>query len=284
MTAVVPHLQRADLSPNGRYVAAGYTNYSDETELDLHGVLIWDAATGKIIKQLPSSLHFVYDVAFSPDSKLLACACNNGLLTFDTVEFRQQSRVALGTKSGVRGSMRTIDISQFSAAITSSFWNPSTGREIAVLPASGKHLMSIGRDEVATNAGESVRIWDLRSASECLELMGHSGSCNAFAFTRDGSLLVSGTSEMGDATLWNLSKREAVKRWRVAGAEFIAFSPDERLMATGGYHKRRDYRSGTPSSQELLLTPGAHNWPPGRYVQYCHRLRHLQPQWPVLCR
>ncbi len=56
-------------SPDGRLLATG--GFNDITQKHPVSILLWDVATGKILRTLPAP-HRVGSVAFSPDGKLLA--------------------------------------------------------------------------------------------------------------------------------------------------------------------------------------------------------------------
>src|SRR5262249_12659722 len=72
------------ISPDGKLLAG--RTYRDGA----HGVLVWDLASKQIRKALSSPVEEVNGLEFSANSRLLACACDVGVVLFDMAEFKER--------------------------------------------------------------------------------------------------------------------------------------------------------------------------------------------------
>ena len=96
-------------------------------------------------------------------------------------------------------------------------------------------------DSVAIGGGvayqpSDVTLWNLQTGKQRLILKGHQDNVSSLAFCADGKRIVTGSSN--EARVWDLSDgREvlSVRHGDVLGSIWsVAFSPDGRLIATGG--------------------------------------------------
>jgi WD40 repeat protein/serine/threonine protein kinase len=223
-------------SPRGDLMAAGFEDGNAS------GVLVWDVATRKVKQTLRPGFGYVFNVCFSADGKNLACACNEGVVLFDTVDFHRQLFVRGEDRSMVAFSPdgRLLAI----LAPESGFvrlWNIATNREIALpsvrdpywLPfvrftPDGKRLVSAGSN--------LVRIWNLAGAPEKQTLVGHSGGISGLAFSPDGKLLASASKDF-TVRLWDVATARVVRGLRGFNGppQSVAFDPDGRFLATSEY-------------------------------------------------
>jgi len=223
-------------SPRGDLMATGFVDG------DSAGILVWDVATRKVKQTLRPGFGAVFNVCFSADGKNLACACNEGVALFDTVDFHRQLFVRGEDRSMVAFSPdgRLLAILAPESGVV-RLWNIATNREIAVpsvrdpswLPfvrftPDGKRLISAG--------SSLVRIWNLAGALEKRTLFGHSGGTPGLAFSPDGKLLAS-TGKDQAVRLWDLATGRVVRELRGfdRSPQSVAFDPDGRFLATTEY-------------------------------------------------
>jgi WD40 repeat protein len=164
--------------------------------------MLWDVATGAPLPPFPdSAFSFHFDLAFSPDSRLLAVPGDGTIKLWDTVtrELRDSLEVPWA-RAGIR--------------ILSVAFSPG-GK---LLAAGGVH--------------RGVRLWDLAQREEGPPLPGsRSKTFSAVYFSADGRI-VAGISQR-DVKLWDVERRE-----ELAALGFnervrdLAFSSDGQLLAT----------------------------------------------------
>lgn len=124
---------------------------------------------------------------------------------------------------------------------TVKVWDATTGQ----MSGSGKDLalinsLAVSAKAFATGSSDKlVKIWDPSGLSIKQSFSGHTGSVRAVAFSPDGTILASGSTDHS-ARLWDLSKGTIFKilDHSISGiglVEAIAFSPNGKIFATGGW-------------------------------------------------
>lgn len=206
----LPHI-----SPDGKVVAT-------ETASPEPGgstVLFWDAATGKLLTDLPGHTAVIRDAVFTADgSKILTAGQDGTLRTWDAATGRELSKVPLAAPTwmalspdGKRlyaadakaGKIRVVD--------------PATGRVEATfaafkaelvgmtLTADGQRLITAGRD-AAEGAG-TVRVVNAATGEQVREFDTGTSRLEQMAASADGSVIV--TSHEGrKVVVWSVEGKE----------------------------------------------------------------------------
>jgi WD40 repeat protein len=200
---------------------------------------------GERIQMFPMShdLDGVWDVAFSPDGRLLATA--HGLRTvqlWDTVAQRRAGKALVG---GHIGRVITVRFSPNGRLLASGsedgrimLWDVSTRRALCQpLAVSSGEAWTIAfspDNRLLLGAGRTVRVWDITDPEQP-EVVGKMGaSLRAGLAVSPAGFLATGHTD-GAAQVWNLKtleKDEAPLRGHAAEVTAVAFSPDGRLLAT----------------------------------------------------
>jgi WD40 repeat protein len=154
-------------SPDGRRFATDNESGSYRLGLAGPGLKIWDAATGKVEKTLPTQGS--NDVAFSRDGRRLLAVKFDGTTKLFDVE---SSRELQSWKSG------------------KADWQAFAMNSDATIVASG-------------GANKMIHLWDVASGRELARWPGHDGGVTALLFSHDGQTLYSGSQD-GVLKLWNL--------------------------------------------------------------------------------
>jgi len=227
----------ARFSADGQLIAAadGVPAPTDTSVKAPSSVRLWDAATGKLVRELPAGdKGRVHSVAFSPtDHRLLA--------------------VGYGGKA---------DVSFV------SLWDIDAGTELARLPGAtdlpdfrldehtgvvgalafspdGKYLVAgFGSPRLISPASSPspLKVWEVATRRLIRRLSGHTGYCVSLDFSRDGARLASGSRD-GTAIIWSTESWKALhtlqnpeKDSQQLGqqrgmVEDVAFSPDGKTLA-----------------------------------------------------
>jgi WD40 repeat protein len=192
-------------SRDGRLLATG----------DWQGkVQIWNPRTGEFLKplQLPEHLAPVACLAFSPDSPGRHLAAGYF-----------ENRVDVWDVWGAPGAENPRRLRGHTSFVTS----------VAFHPEDDRRLMSAGDDR-------AVKIWDVPTGREVLQLHGHIDNCSGLAFRPDGRQLASASYDR-TIRLWNATppadhKREELHVFPVAHEVWsVGISPDGKRVAAAIY-------------------------------------------------
>ena len=194
-------------SSDGRTLASGS---SDGT------IHLWDVHIGRIFAILKGPARFpekVNAIAFSPDGKTLASATTDEIWLWDT-----------STKH-----LKEI-LEGHAELVTTVVFSPD-----------GKTITSASRDW-------TLRLWDASTGKLRKTFGEHSSSVNTVAFSPDGETIAS--ASRGLIHLWN-TKGALLRLWYARTGEHlenlihhidsvrtVVFSPDGKLIASGGYDSR----------------------------------------------
>jgi WD40 repeat protein len=170
-------------------------------------IKFWNVATGQVSRTLAGHTNSIYKAVFSPNEKLLASSSR------DT---------------------------------TTRIWDVATGRELHKLTGfrcsvkevrfspDGRLVASVGNDGM-------LKLWDVKSGQELKSLV-HSTSPDvdtsiySIAFSRDGKRIYAGN---GDKTIseWDVATGKETKVWKAHDDVVLTltFSPDHRVLASGGF-------------------------------------------------
>jgi WD40 repeat protein len=198
-------------------------------------VKVWDAQTGQETISFEHSNHVGYSVAFSPDSRRIACGGEH---------WDAGKRAYTGgevTVWDVQTSRETLSLQGHTFVINAVAFSPD-----------GKRLVSGGGD---LKHGE-VKVWDVQTGQLTRSLKGHTTAVNSVAFSPDGKHLLSGstgyTGEQNFRRVW-LASAEA-KVWDAQTGQptlslqgdnslylgSVAFNPDGRPLVIADLINERE--------------------------------------------
>jgi len=210
-------------SPDGRTLATGIRGDNPAAP----GVLkLWDVATGVQQAAMTGHASGISAVAFSPDGRTVATGGLDNTVRVWDVETRALRSTLRGHRSWVVETVFSPD-----------------GKTLASSAA-------VDRTLGATLDSDEIRLWDVETGQERGVLRFQNldrTDIYALAFSPDGNGLVTGSSHMdrdsgqltGRLTLWDLAtgETELIYRDRVGPILAVAFSPDGKTLASGGFSR-----------------------------------------------
>jgi len=192
-------------SPDGKILASG--------GLEDRLIQLWDAETGKELRQMAGHEAGVTCVAFSPDGKTVASGSRDKTIRF-----------------------WDVTTGKWSSAI---FNLPGFVRAIAFSP-DGQSLASGG------NESENIFLWQRKTGKEIRRWKAHRGGISSLAFAHDGKTLASGGVPSVDRNKGTPTDNYAGAVWDPATGKMlascsgheilvtVAFSPDGKSLASAG--------------------------------------------------
>ena len=216
----------ARFSPDGQLIAAA----------DGNGVRLWDAATGRLVRELSAGdKGRVYSVAFSPtDNRLLAVGYGGQADVSYVSLWDIDAGTELARLPGATD-LPGFRLDEYSGAVGALAFSPD-----------GKYLVAgFGSRTSVTPASSPspLKVWEVATRRLIHRLNGHTGYCVSLDFSRDGTLLASGSRD-GTAILWSTATWKATQTLqnpdqdivvsanrRRGMVEDVAFSPDGKTLA-----------------------------------------------------
>jgi len=258
-------------SPDGAWIVSGGGSLGKRGELK-----IWDATSGQEIVSLKGHTSIVMSVGFSPDGQhIVSGSWDKTLKVWPTSERRESL-----TLKGHIGSVATLAFGPEGERIVSAgkdmtvrVWDIRTGEETQTQTFEG-HTAQVNSvafspdgQRVVSGGGRhgdpgELKVWDVSTGKESLNLAGHTGPVASVAVSPDGKRIVSGGGRRGhpgELKVWDMETGKETLRWN-GPIGSVAFSPDgERIVSAGlldGMVKMWDSTTG----QEILAHRGFSNW------------------------
>ena len=234
-------------SPNGRCLA---TASLDRT------AKVWEAATGRLLLNLPGHQDWVSSVAFQPSAateetppdieqcgRRLATASHDGSVRVWNIGAVHEAAVLTGHHGPVESAVFTPDGGRVVTASddgTARVWDLSTGDTLAELRG---HRDFVTRAEVsadgryvATASGDgSAALWDAATGAPIASLSDPEAErVLGVAFSPDGTLLTT-VGDSGNAIQWDVPSGQMRKEYQHGGKVYgVAYSPDGTTLVTTG--------------------------------------------------
>ena len=206
-------------------------------------VRVWDAETGRenvVVTELTRAS--MGCVAFSPDSKRLACIDGKMVKLIDA-DTGQETFTFKGHTDDVTSVVFGPDgkyVASTSSDGTLKVWNAASGQQVPAMKSYivGAWTVAFSPDckRIACGVADTVKLWDAVTGQEELTLKGHTSDVTSLAFSPDGKRLASSSQDCTvkewDAVSGQVTTAFDVPVGRVTN---VAISPDgKRLVVSGG--------------------------------------------------
>jgi WD40 repeat protein len=223
----------AAYSPNGRYAVSGGT---DKT------VKIWDARSGRLVKNFYGHKSIVSSAAYSPDGRRIVSASGDGdLVIWDAYTGKKTLTLGGHTNWVWQAAFNPSGdrVVSASADKTLRVWDAQSGKELLRIPAHDSAVRCAGYDPggkniVSASADGGLKLWDGETGAEIRSFEGHSGAIWALAYSPDGRYIVSGADD-GEIRVWDARTGLLRHTFKPGGGVVyaLAYSPDGKRIASG---------------------------------------------------
>src|SRR5688572_390612 len=207
-------------------------------------IKVWKRTSGEVIREIKQSCGIAYMdisadgtyvVTGNYDSSIKLWNLNDGT---QTREFKGHS----GTVWAVAFSDDGKKIVSGGNDAVVNIWDVETGNLLQKLQGHERIIWSVkfspGGAQVASSSFDfSVKFWNVPDGKLLWDNKEHTETVVDIAFSHDGKMLAS-TSDDKTIKLWDLAERKLIRTMKVAEhVQAVAFSPDDRLLMTGGRDK-----------------------------------------------
>ena len=204
---------------------------------------IWDVGTGNRLSSFSTVNEYGYDIALSPDGKMIVTFFESGyvyLYEVSTGETLWRNRISYARNvfaSAFSPDGQTIVSGGYGNVI--DFWDAKTGDHLRSLSGHTGAIfdlaISVDGQLLASASGDStIRLWNAKTGRYLHTLTGHTEGVSGVAFSPDSQTLASGSFD--DTTrLWNVSTGRHLRTLigHTDSVSGVAISADGQTVASG---------------------------------------------------
>jgi len=221
-------------SPDGKTLAS--TSFMGQA------VILWDAATGYLLRTMKGQTGGINDIAFSSDDVHLASAhWSSAIKIWDAT--RDQEARSLPAKDVVRNVAFGPDGTYLASAGLDrnvTLWDLAAGQAVRTFQGHTDMIFCIaissdGRRMASGGDDQSVHVWDVATGKEIHVLKGHTAAVMDVAFSPDGKTLASASNDR-TIKLWEADTGREIKtlEGHIGAVKALAFSSDGKTLASAG--------------------------------------------------
>ncbi|MBI1918277.1 MAG: WD40 repeat domain-containing protein [Planctomycetes bacterium] len=222
-------------SPDGKLLASGTAR---------NVLLLWDAKTREVIRQLEGHTEPIYAVVFSPDGNLLASGGGHGNRDTNIRLWNVGTGKLVGTLVGHKDPIRCLTLSRDGKLLASGssmvfgdkaafLWEVASKKLLRRLPVTSLvGTLAISPDDKILAAGGvgDIQLWELTTGKPLRRLQGFGAYVRQVAFTPDGKWLVAACEDAirtWDTATW---EQASLGPGHTTVIHQLAFTPDGRTL------------------------------------------------------
>jgi WD40 repeat protein len=229
-----------DVSLDGKLAAVVSEGATNNPSIEL-----WDLSSRKRRVLLAPRMREIRNLTFSRDARYLACTGDNGLIAYDTSDFKTVAiyrgyLVAPGIWTG-DGTTLAMPLSQENVV---RLLEVTSANELTRLTTHGEvkdvRSSADGSVVVVVDSTGPVLAVHLVDTHERVRLTGHVGGVPGVQFSPDGKRVAS-TGKDETIRLWDAATGKPLQVWTGQHPEgqSVSFSPDGRWLASGNYRDNK---------------------------------------------
>jgi WD40 repeat protein len=225
----------------------GLTYTGKEKELIAAGlgqtVRLWDTSSGKEVRRFRVGSRVEGRLAISPDGATFAVGCDGAFIRlWDTATGKERLRFA-AADSLIECLVFSPDARTLASGGASlALWDIGTGKQLRtwgtgpLCGASSVAFSPDGKVLVSAHYDWRVHLWDTATGKELQAREGHIAPIRDLACSADGKQIATGADDA--VWLWAPDGRPLRRFSKGSHFSAVAFSPDGKLLAAGGQHRR----------------------------------------------
>jgi WD40 repeat protein len=220
----IPHDGVPCFSPDGKTLAI--VNNEDKS------IILWDIALGETRTILKDTKNPTYEIAFSPNGKILASAGKASVIRLWDVNLGRQSSVLTGHSESEE--VKRIAFSPDGKLLASTALRLGKRIPATEVGVPKEDASSFTATEVL---GGEIKVWDAQTSKLITSFTPHKWQLAALLFSPDGKFLITGSKK--SVIVWDTSTWKRVKSLELSDDILsAAISPDGQFLAVGCWDKR----------------------------------------------